>query len=296
MKKFIAILMTLLMLLSFTALSVGAADAAETAVSVEKGDEVVYSLNLSVPEKVVGCDFSIYYDSSQLKVKEVADFNGSYNVDDHQALINSNLNNEVRGNWSILSGVRFDNKSVCKVKFEAVKDTDAHVSYYVRYLYPESLEQFTDYTFTCDVDVNSKTVINDAAPELNVDEEQSDGLFVNSVTGSGDDADVNTAEKDVTPEKSEKDVKNDKDDKQDSTQLNVAESQNAGKDTDAQTTSTIGGADGPTDIVVATPSQTDGGIFSSVWFWTMIAIVVIGAGCAVYFLKFKKKSDPTDAE
>ena len=291
MKKFIAITMTLLMLLSFTALSVCAADAAETAVSVEKGDEVVYSLNLTVPEKVVGCDFSIYYDSSQLKVKEVADFSGDFNADNHQALINSNLNNEVRGNWSILSGIRFDNSSVCKVKFEAVKDTDAHVSYYVRYLYPESLEQFTDYTFTCDVDVNSKTVLNDAAPELNVDEEQSDGLFVNSVTGDSDDKGVNTADKKTDGEKSEKD------ETQGNTDINVAESQNTGKDTDAEvSTSTIGGADAPTGIVVATPSQTDGGIFSSVWFWTIIAIVIIGAGCAVYFLKFKKKADPTDID
>ncbi len=290
MKKFIAILMTLLMLLSFTALSVCAADAAQTAVTVDKGDEVVYSLNLSVPEKVVGCDFSIYYDSSQLKVKEVADFTGDFNADNHQALINSNLNNEVRGNWSILSGIRFDNNSVCSVKFEAIKDTDAHVSYYVRYLYPESLEQFTDYTFTCDVDVNSKTVINDAAPELNVDEEQPDGLFVNSVTGDSDDKGVNTADKKVDSEKSEKD------ETQGNTDINVAESQNTGKDTDAEvSTSTTGGADAPTTIV-ATPSQTDGGLFSSVWFWTIIAIVIIGAGCAVYFLKFKKKADPTEID
>ncbi len=282
--------MTLLMLLSFTALSVCAADAAQTAVTVDKGDEVVYSLNLTVPEKVVGCDFSIYYDSSQLKVKEVADFTGNFNAENHQALINSNLNNEVRGNWSILSGIRFDNNSVCSVKFEAIKDTDAHVSYYVRYLYPESLEQFTEYTFTCDVDVNSKTVINDAAPELNVDEEQSDGLFVNSVTGDSDDKGVNTADKKTDSEKSEKD------ETQGNKDLNVAESQNKGKDTDAEvSTSTIGGADAPTTITTA-PPQTNGGVFSSVWFWTIIAIVIIGAGCAVYFLKFKKKAEPTEID
>lgn len=289
MKRIIAILMTLLMLLSFAAISVSAADAAQTVVTVDKGDEVVYSLNLTVPEKVVGCDFSIYYDSSQLKVKEVADFTGSYDTDNQQALINSNLTNEVRGNWSILSGIRFDNSSVCSVKFEAVKDTDAHVSYYVRYLYPDSLEQFTDYTFTCDVDVNSKSVINDAAPELNVDEPQSDGLFVNSLTGSSDDADVNTAEKsDSDSEKSEKD------ETQGNTDVNIAASQSSGKDTSVAATDANGNVISVADDdTSATPSQTSGGVFTSVWFWVIVAVVIIGAGCAVYFLKFKKKSDTT---
>ena len=194
MKRFVSVFMVLLMVMSFAAISASALESAETVVSVKKGDEVVYSLNLTVPEKVVGCDFSVYYDSSALQVQSVADFTGNYDSDEHQAVINPNIKDEVIGNWSILSGVRFnDNNTVVSVKFKALKDTDTHVSYYVRYLYPESMKQFTEYKFTCTVQVNKKAVIEDEAPELNVDEQQPHGQFVNSVTGDGKDADVNTS-------------------------------------------------------------------------------------------------------
>lgn len=279
MKKFLSILLCLFVLMSVATVAVCAADAAETVVSVKEGDEVVYSLNLTAPEKVVGCDFSIYYDSSKLQISEYADFTGSYDSDSHQALINANLTNEVRGNWSILSGIRFDNNSVCSVKFKATDDADVHLSYYVRYMYPESLEQFTDYTFTCDVDVNSKAVIDNAAPELNVDEPQSDGLFVNSVTGKGKDADVNTAEKPY-----------DKSENTESTEANVAGTSNNSIDNDENNINGVainGGVDGPSSVE-ASPSQT-GGVFSSVWFWVIIAVVIVAvAAYVVYYIKVRK--------
>ena len=306
MKKIIAILMSLLIVVSLAGVSASALDAAETAVKFNKGDEVIYTLKLTVPKKVVGCDFSVYYDSSMLKVKEVADYTGNYDEDEHQAVINPNLKDEVIGNWSVLSGVSFDNRTLVSVKFEAINAGTSNISYYVRYMYPSSLEQFTDYTFKCDVKVNGSKVIDNEAPELNTTDKQSQGLFVNSVTGDGEDADVNMAGG-TTMESNEGDVNggdahentpnnsgnnsNKKDDKK--TETKKTESTKSTKTDDAEIETTgklVSGEDTP-DSVVATPSQTDdnGGIFTSVWFWVIIALVVAGGGVgAFYYTKNKK--------
>lgn len=306
MKKIIAILMSLLIVVSLAAVSASALDAAETAVTFNKGDEVIYSLKLTVPKKVVGCDFSVYYDSSMLKVKEVADYTGNYDSEEHQAVINPNLKDEVIGNWSILSGVSFDNRTLVSVKFEAVKSGTSNISYYIRYMYPSSLEQFTDYTFKCDVKVNGSKVIDNEAPELNTTDKQSQGLFINSVTGDGEDANVNMAggttmeggEDDVnggvanennTPNNSGKN--NDKNTDKNKETKKPASTKAAEKNDEETTVSNVGGVDTP-DSVVASPSQTDenGGIFTSVWFWIIIAVVVSGGGVGAYYYTKNKKT------
>lgn len=291
--------MSLLVILSLAAVSVSALDAAETAVTFNKGDEVIYSLKLTVPEKVVGCDFSVYYDSSVLKVKEVADYTGNFDSDEHQAVINPNIKDEVLGNWSVLSGVSFDNRTMVAVKFEAVKSATTNISYYVRYMYPSSLEQFTDYTFKCDVKVNGSKVIDNKAPELNTTDKQSQGLFINSVTGDSEDADVNMAGG-TTMEGSEDDVNggvvnekkpqnNNSNTKDDNNKETTAKTDD--KKDDDSSVSNNGGVDTP-DSIVATPSQVDdnGGIFSSVWLWVIIAIVVAGGGFGAYYVVKNKKA------
>ncbi len=296
MKKIIAILMTILMLVAMTAVNASAADSAETSVSVNKGDEVLYSLKLTVPEKVVGCDFSIYFDSSVLQVQEVADFTGSFDEDEHRAVINSKLKDEVIGNWSILNGVAFDNKSMVSVKFKATSTAETHITYYIRFLYPESLEQFTTYSFKCDVKVNGKEVVKDEAPELNVEDPQSQGLFINSVTGDSNDADVNMADEKYQnlgekPEDVDDTPTNKPNDSKDKDPVKATEKNTDA--TDAETSvSTMGGADSP-EGVTATPSQTndDGGIFTSIWFWIVIVLIVAGCGVAAFVGVKKKKSE-----
>ncbi len=312
MKKFISILMTLLILMSIAVVPAFAAEPAKTSVSVKKGDEVVYTLKLTVPEKVVGCDFSVYFDSSVLKVKEIADFTGNFDQEHWQAVINPNLKDQVMGNWSILSGVSFDNRALVTIKFAAASTAETNISYYVRYLYPESLEQFTTYDFKCDVAVNGSNVVKDAAPELNVEEPQSSGRFVNSVTGDSDDANVNTAEKKPSGngdntnnggEVNEKDVNNDKnvnkdnknnskdDNKKETTKKDASSTEKKDAENgDSTSVSNMGGVSSP-DSIEATPSQTDnGGVFSSVWFWIIIGIVVIGGGAGAFVVFNKKKA------
>ena len=291
MKKVLSLVMILLLLMSYAVVAASAVDSAETQVSVKKGDEVVYTLKLTVPEKVVGCDFSVYYDSSVLKIKEFADFTNDYNEDNHQAVINANLKDEFIANWSILKGVKFnDNNTVCKIKFEASKNAKTHISYYVRYSYPESLQMFTDYKFTCSVEVNGKAVIENEAPELNVKEEQPHGQFINSVTGDGKDADINTADKDKTPEKSEDDVtvSNEPD-------VNKPDDKGEDKNTDPDATepddeTTVTDSE-ITENTESTPSEAeDGGIYTSIWFWVIIGAIALSVILVVVYFALRKGS------
>ena len=318
MKRFVAVLMMLLVIMSFAVISTSALESAETVVPVKSGDEVVYTLKLTTPEKVVGCDFSVYYDSTALQVKSVADFTGNYDADEHQAVINPNIKDEVIGNWSILSGVKFNNNNpVVSVKFKALKDTDTHISYYVRYLYPESLEQFTEYKFTCDVQVNKKAVIENKAPELNVEDPQPNGLFVNSVTGDGKDADVNTSTHVPNNsgnganggEKSENDVDNNSNNTAVNNNSNTKNDNKKDKDSDKKeekknpeetnAEKLVGQTVSPATEVVddakveATASQTEktDSIFASAWLWVIIGIIVVGGGtAAVLAVKIKKNT------
>jgi len=205
MKKFISLFCAMLLIIGTVALcavSASAAEAAQTIVDVKAGDEVSYSLSLAnAPEKVVGCDFSVYYDSSAFELESVADFNNNTNEDEWVATINPDRDGEVIGNWSILRGVDFTNKrNIVTLNLKAKTDTSAHVNYYIRYLYGDSAftskdtPQITEYTLTCDVKLNGSTVLKDAEPELNVEKPQSSGLFVNSVTGKSEDANVNVPE------------------------------------------------------------------------------------------------------
>ena len=199
MKKLLSLLCVLAVTVGILAVGVvsASADVPATVLDVKSGDKVTYKLSLSgVPQKIVGCDFSVYYDSSVFKLDSVADFNDSTNDEDWQATINPDLDGEVRGNWSILKGVNFSKKrNIVTLNLTATKDGKAHISYFVRYMYDETVfdsddrPQIDQYLFTCDVTKNGEAVVADAEPELNVEEEQPNGLFENSRNGKSDNKD-----------------------------------------------------------------------------------------------------------
>ena len=317
MKRSLAIVMALLILMSLAVLPASAAKSAETKVTAKKGDEVIYSLNLTVPEEVVGCDLSIYYDSDLFKPIASADFTGSFDEKKHQAMMNHNLKDEAICVFSILSGIDFtDEKSIFSVKLQAKKDVkDAHLTYYVRYLYPDSLVQFKDYKLTCTVSVNGKEVISEKAPELNVKDKQSQGEFVNSVTGDGKDANVNMAKDDVNTgdnggaaSENEKKPNTNNNNSKPNANNNTNNNNNSGdkeqsntdkntdKTDDKNTTVTPnGGVDEPENVIVSsTPSQVDdkaddNNIFASVWFWVVVGAVVVAVAAGVVIILKKKK-------
>ena len=311
MKKVISLLCVAALLVGVIAVGVAAthaASAAQTVAQVKSGDKVTYVLTLGdVPEKVIGCDFSFYYDSSVLTLDSFADFTDSTNEDDWKATVNYELKDEVVGNWSILKGVDFSKKrNFATLNFTAAKNADTHISYYVRYMYgnsafeSEGTPQIEQYTFACDLLVNGKAVLENAQPELNVEEEQSSGLFVNSVTGDSEDADVNTADNGAGSS-----AGNDSDNNGDD---------NADDETKAETSSTAVGETAATSATVIKSSTPDEGVIfeegelplttgeekeeksSSPAVWIiLILLVAAGGGTATYFVN-KKKTGKSDEQ
>lgn len=201
-------------MMAVCAVDASAVEAAKTVFDVNEGDTVVYQLVLGEVDKpVIGLDFSFYYDPDVFEVESFADYTDSTDEDDWSCMVNTDLDGEIRGNWTNATrGLDFsEDRNFYTATVKAKKSAESHLSYFVRYLYndtifapnlpngetysKEELRQYivngqcTQYKFTCTVTVNGEPVIEKAEPELNVEEPQKSGLFVNSVTGDSDDAD-----------------------------------------------------------------------------------------------------------
>lgn len=333
MKKFISVLCLLSMMVGViagSAVSAGAVDSAQTVVDVKSGDEVTYALTLGgVPEPIIGCDFSFYYDSSLFEVVSVADFNDQTDEDEWLAVINPDLDGEVRGNWSILKGVDFSSdRHFLTLNLKAKQDGTGHLSYFIRYMYDNNIfnsddkPQITEYKFTCDVKVNGEAVIEKAQPELKVDETQTSGLFVNSVTGDSNDADADIPGTVVkkTADNAAVGANNANAQSGDNNNAAVNNNADANNNVNANNNANNGAASSATSAPAATTSDgyfvtatdaegkvtatsdeapltiapadnTNGGSQggSSPVLWIIIALVVLaGGGAAVYFFMKKK--------
>lgn len=208
MKKLVSLLCVLTMVIGIIAVSAVSAsavvDSAKTQIDVKNGQDVTYRLKLSeVESKVIGTDFSVYYDSSVLEPVSVLDFNDNDEDNwDGNFLANPKLDGEVICNFSVIRGLNFkEPRSVITVKFKAKATATTDITYFVRYLYDykpfteeamktKSQPQITEFKYTCDVIVDGDPVIEDAQPELNVDVPQDKGSFINSVTGDSNDTDA----------------------------------------------------------------------------------------------------------
>ena len=197
MKRFISILCALTLIASFATITANAEKKGVTELKLNEGDKVKYTLKLGDIEKpVLGCDFSVYYDKSAMSIDSFADFTNSTNEDDWECLVNTEADNEIIGNWSIIRGVDFSKeRNMLTVNFTAKKDTTTNIRYFIRYLYDENVfnagkKQIEKYTFKCDVSVNGTPVIENGNPELETETEQKQGTFVNSPTGDSADADT----------------------------------------------------------------------------------------------------------
>lgn len=345
MKKFISVLCLLSMMIGVIAVfavSTSAADSAKTAVDVKSGDEVTYTLTLGgVPEPVIGCDFSFYYDSSLFDVVSIADFNDQTDEDEWLAVINPDLDGEVRGNWSILKGVDFSaDRHFLTMNLKAKQDGTGHLSYFIRYMYDNNIfnsedkPQITEYKFTCDVKVNGEAVIEKAQPELNVEEPQNNGLFVNSVTGDSNDADADIPGTVVKKTADNAAVGANNNSAQGADNNNAAANNNANAANDANANNNAANNGAAADATAAPAATTAEGYFvtatdaegkvtatadeapitiapaddtnggsqggSSPVLWIIIALVVLaGGGAAVYFFMKKKPAkvdEPGTAE
>lgn len=205
MKKWISLLCVCMLIFGTITVSVVSASAdvekKETAIDVKNGDEVKYIFSLeNASEPVVGTDFSFYYDSSVFSLESVADYNDNTNPDDWIAVINTDLDGEVRGVWSILKGVDFSSKRhFITLNLKAKADADnTHISYRIRFLYGNLAFDANDpkpvletYDFTDTVLVNGEEVIKDAPPEWNDTEPEEHGNYIPSYDGTSKNADPN---------------------------------------------------------------------------------------------------------
>ena len=313
MKKIISLLCAVILLvgvISVGVVSASAVEAAQTIVDIKSGDKVTYTLTLGdVPERIVGCDFSIYYDSSAFELDSVADFTNS--TDDWSATINPDLDGEVIGNWSILKGVDFSKqRNFVTLNLTATDNTSAHLSYYVRYMYGNSafesdgIPQIDSYTFACDVSVNGKNVLENANPELNIDEPQSTGLFVNSVTGKSDDAGVNLADNngisnsvDNNSGHQDSDISNNGGNSGSNSATGAANMPGDKKSTIAVVSTD---AEGNTEITYVEETSAASGSAatsgSSPWIWIIIGVIVIAAGGGIAYFLMKNKKEKASSE
>lgn len=204
MKKWISLLCVCLLIIGTVAVSVVGASAedvakSQTAVDVKNGDKVSYVLMLDkVENPIIGSDFSVYYDSSVFDLESVADFNDNTDSDEWTAVINPDLDGEVRGVWSILKGVDFSSKrNFITLNLKAKKDaSDTHFSYRIRFLYDNNVFSSNDhpqidvYEWTCDVLINGKKVLESANPQWEDEKEPENGKFVPSYDGNSEHADA----------------------------------------------------------------------------------------------------------
>ena len=298
MKKILSLLCAIVMLMGVLAVgTVGAAaaDPAQTIVDVKSGDKVVYVLMLSdVPERVECADFSFYYDSNLLTLDQFLDYTNS--EEDMVALVNTDLEGEVRGSFIYVkkknSGVDFSQKrNFATLSFTAKGSGKAHISYYVRDMYGDTSVlnpvPIAQYTFTCSVSVNGSEVIENAEPELNTEENQPNGDFVNSVNGKGDDADVQIDKNgnNVAPNNESKQSDATKAPSDDQSKEPTDDAAPTEKDDSPATDSEVE----PITTIGADDTAASRG--SMTWLWIVIVIVVVlgGAGAALYLKKNKKK-------
>ena len=325
MKRIISVICVCCLLLTafaFGAVSASAATPAKTIVDVNSGDTVTYYLKLSgCKENVICADYSVYYDSSVLRVDAVADFNDSFNEEDVESVINTDNPNEISANFiKIGKGVSFSSeRTFIAVKFTAIASGSTHISYYIRdmagnsYFTDPDKPEISDYLFTCNVTVNSTKILENAQPELNTEEPQSIGDFVNSVNGKSEDADYvasagggsgNTGESGNTG--------NDTPGGSDDTEQPTSATQNGGSRADLPH-----GGESSADEPETKPAPTSGGEDPSVvttiggsesgsdaasesdhpfpWLWVVIGgLVLLGGGGVAAFLVMNKKNKGTN--
>ena len=207
MKKWVSLLCVCMMILGTITASVVSASAEdvekkETIFNVKKGDEVTYVLKLDkASEPVVGTDFSIYYDSSVFELESVADYNDNTNPDEWIAVINPDLDGQVKGVWSILKGVDFSSlRNFITLNLKAKDNADdTHITYRIRFLYgnkafdSQNPKPYLDnFEFYHDLIINGEKIDENEAPEWNDSEEPQNGKMPGGLPdGKSEHADPN---------------------------------------------------------------------------------------------------------
>lgn len=153
------------------------------------GDVVTYEMYLGdCDEDVVGLQSYLFYDNEYLEVDtDSLSFPNLTNVVSNPSLDEDSIT----FNWTDVQNSADFSKSKClvSVDFKVLKAGKADITYFFMELYGEDMTYLKNYTFTYNLKVNDKTVVKNAVPVVNSDEEKLNkyqGGFTNYADGQGE--------------------------------------------------------------------------------------------------------------
>lgn len=156
--------------------------------SVEVGKTVTYTLYLSdASDPVVGFEMRLFYDSDYLEYQP-----SSIKFEHFDAVIyNENIDGKIPMNYSALSNKPdFSKKSqFVSVDFKVKKAGESEISYFFTELYGDDMTYLKSFTFTYELAVGEESVVSDAVPPVNRDEDNlrdNQGDFINYADGKGE--------------------------------------------------------------------------------------------------------------
>lgn len=160
----------------------------EKDVKIKVGDVVTYEMYLGdCEEKVQGLQAYIFYDKSYLEVDgDSLTFPNLTNV-----VANPNLENGITFNWTDVQNFAdfSKTKGFVSVDFKVLKPGETDITYFISELYGEDMTYLKKFTFTYNLKVNNKTVVENAVPIVNEDSNNLNryqGSFKNYADGKGE--------------------------------------------------------------------------------------------------------------
>ena len=158
------------------------------AASVEVGKTVTYTLYLSeATESIVGFELRLFYDSDFLEYqKDTLKFD-KFDV----VFFNEDIKGKIPMNYTSLNNQPlFDKKGqFLTANFKVLNGGNANISYFFTELYGENMDYLKSFRFTYDLAVDGETILKDAVPVVNADDDtlqNNQGDFINFSDGVGE--------------------------------------------------------------------------------------------------------------
>lgn len=210
MKKFIKSFLTIsiiaVLLVSSTVTSFAVDELTVNGAKAKVGSTVTYVLNLGdASEEIVGLQMQVIYDDEYLKIDE----NSVYFPNVSGMVSNAGVSGIVLFNYaSVQNPVNFaQSMQLVTMNFEVLKAGETEITYFVTELYgmkaingdeDDFQPYLKSYTFTYDLSVDDKLVVEQGTPAVNNDDalkNEYQGDFINYADGKGEgNADTNNEE------------------------------------------------------------------------------------------------------
>ena len=158
------------------------------AASVEVGKTVTYTLYLSeATESIVGFELRLFYDSDFLEYQKNTLKFDKFDV----VFFNEDIKGKIPMNYTSLNNQPlFDKKGqFLTANFKVLNGGNANISYFFTELYGENMDYLKSFRFTYDLAVDGETILKDAVPVVNADDDtlqNNQGDFINYSDGMGE--------------------------------------------------------------------------------------------------------------